>query len=179
MLRNQTVWSGRPGQEEAPDSEVCGLGRSQRFWSGHGAVPLTGASGNRDPNRAGTEPWSSQGEAQRQGGESVDPLAGWAHLRDLQQLLEPRDLSGSTGQTSCLAERTLVESGVRQGLGVSASLVRYEAESGALSWMQGMTGAETGDTAGTGSMAGTGGMAGFGSMAGSGNRVESGRRAET
>ncbi len=70
-------------------------------------------------------------------------------------------------RTSCPAEKALSESRGRQGLVVSASLGRYEAESGALAGMQGMTVAETGDTAGTGNMAGTG------------SRVESGHRAET
>lgn len=97
----------------------------------------------------------------------MDPQAGWGLLLDLRQLLELQDLSGSMGQTSCPAERALSESGGRQGLGVSAGLGRYEAESGALAGTQGTTGAETGDTAGTGSMAGPG------------SRVESGRRAET
>lgn len=110
---------------------------------------------------------SSQGGARRQGGESVDPQAGWGLQRDLRQLLLLRDLSGSTTQTSCPAERALSEPGGHQGLGVSASLGRYEAESGVLAGMQGMTGSETGDTVGTVSMAGTG------------SRVESGCRAET
>lgn len=77
MPQSQTVWSGHPEQEEGPDSEVGALGRSQRFWFGHGAVPWTGASENHDPNQAGREPWSNQGGAQRQDGESVDPQADW------------------------------------------------------------------------------------------------------
>lgn len=93
----------------------------------------------------------------------MEPQAGW----DLRQLLQLRDLSGSTGQISCPAERALSESGGHHGLGVSASLGRYEGESGALAGMQGTTGAETGDTAESQSMAGTGSW------------VESGRRAET
>lgn len=76
MPRNQTVWSSRPGQEEGPGSEVCGLGRNQHFWSGHDAAPLTDASENHDPNRAGREPWLSQEEEQRQGEESGDPQVG-------------------------------------------------------------------------------------------------------
>lgn len=171
-LQSQTVWSGHPGQEEGPDSEVCALGRSQRSWFGHGAVPWTGASEIHDPNLAGREPWSSQGGARHQGGESVDPQAGWGLQRDLRQLLQLPDLSGSTTQTSCPAERALSEPGCQQGLGVSASLGRYEAESGVLAGMQGMTDSETGDTVGTVSMAGTG------NMAGTGSRVESGCRAE-
>ena len=83
MLQSQTVWSGHPGQEEGPDSEVCGLGRSQRFWSGHGAASLAGALENHDPNRAGRVPWSSQVGAQRQGGESVDRQADLGLLQDL------------------------------------------------------------------------------------------------
>lgn len=161
MRRSQTAWSGRPVQEAEPDSEACGLGRSRRFWSGHGAVPWTGASENRDPNQVGRALWSSQGVAQRQGGESVDLQAGWGLLQDLRQLLELLDLSGSMGRTSFPAERALSESGGRQGLGVSVNRGRYEAESGALAGTEGKTGAGTGDTAGTGS------------------KVESGRRAET
>lgn len=130
-------------------------------------MPWTGALEIHDPNRAGREPWSSQGEARRQGGESVDPQAGWGLLRDLRQHSQLLDLSGSTTQTSCPVERALFEPGGRQGLGVSASLGRYEAESGVLAGTQGMTGSETGDTVGNGSMAGTG------------SRVESGCRAET
>ena len=164
MPRSQTVWSGHPEQEEGPDSEVCGLGRSRHSWSGHGVGPWTGALENRDPNPAGREPWLSQEEAQRRGGESVDPLAGLGLLWDLRLHLELQDLSGSMGRTSCPAEGAQSASGGRQGLGVSASLGRYEAESGAPAGMQGTTGAETEDTAGTASMAATG------------SRVESVRR---
>lgn len=82
MLQSQRVWSGHPGQEEEPDSEVCGPVRSRRFWSGRGGVPSAGALENHDPNRAGRAPWSSQGGAQRQGGECVDPQAGWGLLQD-------------------------------------------------------------------------------------------------
>lgn len=53
MLQSQTVWSGHPGQKVGPDSEACGQGRSRRFWSGHGAVPLVGALGNHVPDQVG------------------------------------------------------------------------------------------------------------------------------
>lgn len=122
---------------------------------------------NRDPNRVGRVLWSSQGVAQHQGGGFVDLQVGWALLQDHRQLLELLDFSGNMGQTSSPAERALSEPGGHQGLGVSVSLGRYEAESDALAGTEGKTEAGTGDTAGIGSMAGTG------------SRVESGRRAET
>lgn len=99
--------------------------------------------------------------------EFVDPQVDLDLLQDLQQLQELQDLPGSMGQISCPAGRTLSESGARQGLDVSVSLGRTEAETGALAWMQGTAGAESGDTAVSGSMAGTG------------SRVEFGRKAET
>lgn len=118
---------------------------------------LLDASENHDPNRAGTVPWSSQGGAQLQGGESVDPGLLW----DLRQLLMVQDLSGSRGQTSWPAERVLFEYEGRQGLGVFAVLVTCEAESVGPAGTEDRSGTEPGDTAGAG------------------NRAESGCKAET
>lgn len=76
MPQNQTILSTHPEQEEGPDSEACGLGRSQRSSSGRDVVPRTGASESRDPDQAGKEPLSSQEEAQHQGVESLVLQAG-------------------------------------------------------------------------------------------------------
>lgn len=131
MPQSQTVWSDHLGQEGA-DSEACGPGKSQHFWSDHGVVPLTDALENLDPNQVVRELWPSQGGLQLQDGESVDLQAGWGHRWVLQQPLGFQDLSGSMDLTSCLADRVLSESGGRQGLGVSASQGNFEVESGAL-----------------------------------------------
>lgn len=130
-------------------------GRSQHSWFGHGAAPWTGASESLDPNRAGTEPWSSRGGERHRGAESVGHQAGWGLPQDLRQRLECQDLSGRTGLISCLAERPLLEPGAHRGPGVSAGLGRYEADSVVLAATQGTTGSGTGDTVGTGDMAGT------------------------
>lgn len=102
---------------------------------------------------------------QHQGGVSVGHQAGWCLLVGLHLHLECQDLSGSIGQIACLAERLLSDLGGHQGLGVSAGLGRYEADSVVLVETQGTTGSETGDTVG------------IGGTAGIGSRVDSGYRA--